>query len=258
MRLLSNSLATIATVGSRISTGTIALMFLLTALSGTRGYAGTLSGIPEIGDADTVVIGGQKIRLLDMDAPESDQLCLDHKGELWNCGIAARDVLKKETAGKIWDCQTTRLDRDHRWLSSCTVGGQDISGWMVREGWAMSPTHKGYSHRFDAEEKLAQAAKAGLWAGAFVAPWDWRRRNCRTEVRGSVAVPIDAERKLCGSPAVPPDPNCTIKATLGPKECIYHIEEQSSYGALRMSGRNKRWFCTKLEAEAAGCRGSKR
>lgn len=231
---------------------------LLMALSLHAVCAGTLTGVPEVGDADTVVIAGEKIRLLDVDAPESDQFCLDQKGAPWECGIAAREALKKETAGKVWKCETTRRDRDKRWLSSCTVSGQNISAWMVREGWAMSPTHKGYSHRFDLEEKRAREAQAGLWAGAFVAPWDWRRRNCKTEVHGATSVPIDAQRKLCGSPAIPPDPNCTIKATLGSKECIYHIEGQSSYGALRMSGSKKRWFCTKLEAEAAGCRLSKR
>jgi endonuclease YncB( thermonuclease family) len=231
---------------------------LFTAGSFQTVSAATFTGVPEIGDADTVTIAGEKVRLLDMDAPESDQLCLDHKGEFWECGIAAREALKKETLGKKWECETTRFDRNKRWLSSCTVGGKNISAWMVSEGWAMSPTHKGYSHRFDAEEQRAREAKAGLWAGAFVAPWDWRRRNCKTEVRGAFAVPIDAQRKLCGSPPIPPDPNCTIKATLGRSECIYHIERQSSYGALQMSGRNKRWFCTSVEAEAAGCRLSKR
>ncbi|MBR0798727.1 thermonuclease family protein [Bradyrhizobium jicamae] len=233
-------------------------LFLLAGLSLHAARAGTLTGVPEIGDGDTVVIAGEKIRLLDMDAPESDQLCLDQKGEFWECGIAAREALKKETTGKAWECQTTRLDRDKRWLSSCTVDGQNISAWMVREGWALSPTHKGYSHRFDAEERRAREAQAGLWAGAFIAPWDWRRRNCKTEVRGALQVPIDAQRKLCGSPPIPPDPNCTIKATLGRKECIYHVEGQASYGSLQMSGRNKRWFCTTSEAEAAGCRLSKR
>jgi endonuclease YncB( thermonuclease family) len=234
------------------------LVALWLASSLSAACAGMVVGVPEVGDADTVVIAGEKVRLLDMDAPESDQFCLNHNGEPWKCGLAARDALKQETAGKTWECETVRRDRDRRWLSSCTVGGQNISAWMVREGWAMSPTHKGFSHRFDAEEERAREKQVGLWAGAFIAPWDWRRRNCKTEVHGAVNVPIDAQRKLCGSPAVPPDPNCTIKATLGPKECIYHIDGQSSYGALQMSGRNKRWFCTKLEAEAAGCRLSKR
>jgi endonuclease YncB( thermonuclease family) len=236
----------------------IVLLFLIALFLIIPANAGTISGIPEITDADTVVISGTKIRLLDMDAPETEQFCLDQKGEAWNCGISARDALKKQSGGKVWNCETTRPDRDKRMLSSCTVDGQNISAWMVREGWAMSPTHKGYSHRFDAEEKVARAAQVGLWAGAFIAPWDWRRRNCKTEVRGALGVPIDAQRKLCGSPAIPPDPSCTIKATSRGGACIYHLEGGYFYGALKMAGSNKRWFCTKLEAEAAGCRASKR
>lgn len=109
----------------------------------------------------------------------------------------------------------------------------------------MSPTREGYSHRFDAEEKLARTARAGLWAGAFIAPWDWRRRNCKTQVHGALGVPIDAQSKLCGSPAIPPNPNFTIKATLSSKQCI--LKGQYFYGALKMSARNKRWFCSKLD-----------
>lgn len=220
--------------------------------------AGTVSGVPVITDADTVVISGTKIRLLDMDAPESDQYCLDQRGDPWNCGIAARDALKKYIGEKLWECKTTRLDRDKRMLSSCNVEGKNISQWMIREGWAMSPVHKGYSHQFDADQKIAREARAGIWAGAFIAPWDWRRRNCKTEVYGALAVPIDSQRKLCGSPATPPDPHCTIKATLRGGKCIFHLEGGYYYGALKMSGVNKRWFCSKLEAEAAGCRQSKR
>lgn len=220
--------------------------------------AADISGIPEITDGDTVVIAGTKLRLLDMDAPESDQFCLDQKSEPWNCGIDARDALRKKAGGKEWDCQTTRPDDHGRLLARCLVGQENISQWMVRGGWAMSPTHKGYSHRFDTDERAAREAQAGLWAGAFIAPWDWRRRNCKTEARGALAVPIDAQRKLCGSPAIQPDPSCTIKATSRGGQCIYHLDGGYFYGALKMSGSNKRWFCTEVEAQAAGCRRSKR
>jgi endonuclease YncB( thermonuclease family) len=235
-----------------------AILVFWTFLLACAARAGTVSGVPVITDADTVVISGTKIRLLDMDAPESDQYCLDQKAEPWNCGLAARDALKKQAGEKLWECQTTRVDRDKRMLSSCAVEGQNISQWMIREGWAMSPVHKDYSHQFDAEEKIARESRAGIWAGAFIAPWDWRRRNCKTEVHGALAVPIDAQKKLCGSPAVPLDPSCTIKATLRGGKCIFHLEGGYYYGALKMSGGNKRWFCSKLEAEAAGCRPSKR
>jgi endonuclease YncB( thermonuclease family) len=80
--------------------------------------AAEISGIPTITDGDTVVISGTKLRLLDMDAPESDQFCLNKNSEPWNCGIDAREALKKKTAGKEWDCQTTRPDDHGRMLAS--------------------------------------------------------------------------------------------------------------------------------------------
>jgi endonuclease YncB( thermonuclease family) len=54
-------------------------------------------------DGDTVQIGSTKIRLSGIDAPETDQLCLDAKGEGWACGLASRDSdlgprVKKEIA----------------------------------------------------------------------------------------------------------------------------------------------------------------
>ena len=234
------------------------LVALIAILSIGSTHAAEISGIPEIADGDTVVISGTKLRLLNMDAPESDQFCLDKHSEPWNCGIEARDALKKKAGGKNWICQTTRPDDHGRMLGSCLIEKENIRQWMVREGWAMSPTHKGYSHRFDADEQTARAAQAGLWAGAFIAPWHWRRRNCKTEVRGALGVPIDAQRKLCGSPSIPPDPSCTIKATSRGGQCIYHLDGGYFYGALKMSGSNKRWFCSEVEAQAAGCRRSMR
>jgi endonuclease YncB( thermonuclease family) len=55
--------------------------------------AQTLNGTATITDADTIVIGGETIRLQGVDAPETDQICLDSRGAVWNCGIDARDRL---------------------------------------------------------------------------------------------------------------------------------------------------------------------
>jgi endonuclease YncB( thermonuclease family) len=234
-----------------------ALLLPLLILVSTPAFSGELVGIPTITDGDTVVLRETKIRLLDMDAPETDQFCLDAQGQAWNCGIDAREALKAQVKGEEWRCQGEKNDRYGRLLASCTVRGENISRWMVKAGWAMSPIQKGYSHRFDKMEAKAREGNVGLWAGAFIAPWDWRLRNCKTEILGSISVPIDAQQRLCGSPSKPPDPNCTIKATLRSDQCIYHQEGGRYYGKIRMEGPNKRWFCSKIEAESAGCRPAK-
>jgi endonuclease YncB( thermonuclease family) len=234
------------------------MAFLWVAGARAADVAGTPSAIG-ITDGDTVVIAGRNIRLLDLDAPESDQVCLDYNGEFWRCGVAARDALIAWAATKQWRCHLTGERTYNRSLASCVVDGENVSQWMVRAGWALSPNNgKGYSHRFDADEQQARAYKAGLWSGAFYAPWNWRNRNCKTEVLGATNIPIDAQQKLCGSPDIPPDPNCTIKATVRVGKCIYHLPGDHYYGALKTTGRSKRWFCTEQEAEAAECRKSRR
>ena len=34
-----------------------------------------------------------------------------------------------------------------------------------------------YSKAYVAEEATARSAQQGMWAGAFIAPWDWRSRT---------------------------------------------------------------------------------
>lgn len=61
--------------------------------------AADLSGMPRIVDGDTLAIGATKVRLEGIDAPETDQVCLNASGVHWACGIDARDQLAAHIAG---------------------------------------------------------------------------------------------------------------------------------------------------------------
>jgi hypothetical protein len=139
------------------------------------------------------------------------------------------------------------------------VEGVNINRWLVHEGWAMSFVR--YSHIYDADERAARQAQTGLWSGAFIAPWDWRSRNTRTEILGAVSVPKDAQSILlsAASAASSPTPECTIKGNMTRSgECIYHVPGGRYYNSVKMDlSKGKRWFCSEEEAEAAGCRRSK-
>jgi endonuclease YncB( thermonuclease family) len=217
-----------------------------------------VTGMPRIVDGDTAQIGNTKIRFAGIDAPETDQVCLDAKGQKWACGVAARDALVKFSAGRPWDCDLSGMDRYGRALGKCFVEGDDISSWMVKSGWAMSFVR--YSHDYDRDEERARETKSGLWSGAFIAPWDWRHRNEQTVVLGAVTVPANAQKLLLGavSSEAAPIPDCVIKANVSGRECIYHLPGDRWYGKINMDGSGKRWFCTPAEAEAAGCRPPKR
>jgi endonuclease YncB( thermonuclease family) len=219
--------------------------------------AADITGVPRIVDGDTVQIDSTKIRLSGIDAPETDQLCLDPIGERWACGVTARDELIEHAGGGAWTCHATGTDRYGRSLAACEVDGQDIQQWMVRKGWALSFVR--YSHAYDADEEIARSAQAGIWVGAFIAPWDWRHRNIGTTILGAASVPMNAQTILlsAASASAAPDPACTIKANVGQSGCIYHQEGDRWYAKINMDGKGKRWFCSVQEAEAAGCRAPK-
>ena len=85
---------------------------------------------------------------------------------------------------------------------------------MVKSGWALSYVR--FSHDYDADEKAAREAKAGMWQGAFIAPWDWRVRNKKTAILGAAKPPANANAILLASASGPvaPSPDCTIKGNV--------------------------------------------
>jgi endonuclease YncB( thermonuclease family) len=222
--------------------------------------AADITGMAKVREGDHVVIGSSRIRLGGIDAPSVDQLCLNHTGERWTCGAAARDELAKHTDGKNWTCHVLRTDRRGRQIARCEVDGEDIQQWMVKNGWALSYVR--FSHDYDADEKAAREAKAGMWQGAFIAPWDWRVRNKKTTILGAAKAPANANATLLASASGPaaPSPDCTIKGNVnGAGECIYHKPTSRWYAQIKMKiSKGTRWFCSVEEAEAAGCRETRR
>ena len=86
------------------------------------------------------------------------------------------------------------------------------------------------------KRKRRSRAGAGLWAGTFDPPWEWRAA-------------IVAETA--------PD-DCVIKGNISRSgERIYHLPFQDHYDRTRISEEaGERWFCSEAEALAAGWRRS--
>lgn len=235
---------------------TAILLMLPPAIAG----AADITGVPKIRDGDQIQIGNSRIRLGGVDAPSSDQLCLNNSGERWTCGAAARDELIKHTNGKSWTCNVRQTDRRGRIVARCEVEGEDIQKWLVASGWALAYTR--FSHDYDSDEKAAREAKAGMWQGAFIAPWDWRARNKKTTILGAAKPPENASTILLASASgsVAPSPDCTIKGNVNRSgECIFHQPTSRWYAKIEMKiSKGTRWFCSVEEAEAAGCRETRR
>ena len=60
-----------------------------------------------------------------------------------------------------------------RELAVCYLGHRNLNDDMVRQGLALAYRHQ--SDDFAVTEAEARSRHIGVWAGSFVAPWDWRR-----------------------------------------------------------------------------------
>lgn len=148
---------------------TLAILGLL-ALLIARGFIGepeVTAGAARVADGDSLVIGGERIRLEGIDAPELGQSCV-RDGAEWPCGRQARDRLAQLTRGNTVSCQAYGRDRYDRLLARCTAAGVDLAGVMVEEGWAVA-----YGD-YEIVETEARRAGRGIWSGSFERPQDWR------------------------------------------------------------------------------------
>lgn len=120
-------------------------------------------------DGDSLVIEGREMRLKGLDAPEAHQTCTI-AGRETPCGREATVALRRWLLRGTLVCTGNEADRYGRLLVTCRVNGQDIGADLVRNGFALD--YGGYA----AEEREAQAAFRGVWAGTFERPEAYRRR----------------------------------------------------------------------------------
>jgi endonuclease YncB( thermonuclease family) len=238
---------------------TVILLALVIMQLSNACLADDVTGLARVIDGDTIAVGYRHVRLQGIDAPETDQVCLDVQGERWTCGITARERLFAHIGGRAITCASRGEDRYGRALATCSVGGENLNAWMVRDGWALAYVR--YSGEYVADEAAARAQRKGMWAGAFIAPWDWRHRDKHTVILGAFSVPIEAQANLLApaSSTAAPSPECIIKGNVNWQgERIYHMPGQASYATINMENPQKRWFCSEDDARAAGWRPAKR
>lgn len=129
-----------------------------------------LSGQATVIDGDTLMLGGQRIRLAGIDAPELRQICLKGSDD-WPCGRQARDLLENLIGGDFAACAADGSDRYGRPLAVCTAAGRNLNAAMVASGYAVA--YGGY----EAEQDTARRSRLGLWAGTFDEPRAWRKTH---------------------------------------------------------------------------------
>lgn len=126
-----------------------------------------IGGAARVVDGDTLDFGGaRRLRIAGIDAPELRQTC-ERDGRAYACGEAARDALRDLVRAGV-TCKVAGRDKYDRDLATCEAAGRDVGAALVERGMAVA-----YG-RYEAEERVARARVAGMWAGRFDQPSDWR------------------------------------------------------------------------------------
>lgn len=137
-------------------------------------FAGeTISGAVRAVDGDTLTFGDRRLRLIGIDAPELKQRCSRNNAD-YPCGLEAAAHLRALVKGQT-DCRTEGSDRYRRALVRCRSDGIDVNRAMVRSGHAVA-----YGD-YQMAEAEARSKGAGLWAGEFARPDDWRAEQGERE-----------------------------------------------------------------------------
>jgi endonuclease YncB( thermonuclease family) len=112
-------------------------------------------------DGGTLAADGAVIKLAGIAAREASATCKDARGKTWRCGAEAKAALAKLIRARAVTCTLPKSGEHNIFVARCSVGGTDLSGWMVRQGWAEPKDTN--------EDSLAEAAAAakkegiGLW-----------------------------------------------------------------------------------------------
>jgi endonuclease YncB( thermonuclease family) len=219
----------------------------------------------QVADGDTLILDGVTYRLDGIEAPQTDQTCLDDKGAVWRCGIEARDRLRDYVGQRDVRCTDRGKDGVYgkRRIGECWVANEAISmnQWLVQEGWALNVGRSAKS-RFKSDRDNAASNRKGLWKGCFVSPEALRRFTISTaSLLGAACPPPNnwqvRQMLFPDAPAMPPD--CAIKGRINLRSQVtgyrgvYHLPSCRSYERTRAPHR---WFCTEQEALAEGYRKS--
>lgn len=237
-----------------------ALIAVWLTVAATPGWAVETS----VTDGNTLILDGVTYRLDGIEAPQTDQTCLDEKGAAWTCGVTARDRLLEHVGKHDVRCTDRGADSIYRKkrIGECFIAGEatSLNQWMVQQGWALN--ERSAKGRFKADRDSAIAQRNGLWKGCFVSPEDLRRFTISTSALLGAGCPKPTNWKIRemlfpDSPAMPA--GCDIKGRINLRSQaagyrgIYHLPSCRSYAR---AGQAHRWFCSEQEAQAAGYRKS--
>lgn len=130
----------------------------------------------------TFQMGNMDIKLYGIDAPALTQTCLNLRGESYSCGHTSKQKLSKLLLNKTVECQLVAKIGPNDYTATCVIKGYDVGASMISIGWAVADRR--VTMVYVPYETQARKQHQGLWAGKFVAPWDFRAQMAHQSRNG--------------------------------------------------------------------------
>ena len=199
--------------------------------------AGQRIKVIRIIDGDTIEIeGGQKVRYIGIDAPET--VHPDMKVQCFGKEAAVKN--KELVEGKTVELEkdVSETDKYGRLLRYVYAEDIFVNDFLIRQGFAHASTYPPdvkYQDQLRAAEEEARSNNRGLWS------------QCD----------LSSQSSQPSSSSQPAD--CLIKGNISSSgEKIYHLPSQKYYDKTVIDeAKGERWFCSEEEAVSAGWRKSK-
>ena len=146
--------------------GRWALLLLLSfgvfAAAAPRAEAIVVMGQAAVVDPQTIVVGGQAIRLFGIAPPGRGSICLNRHRQQISCWEESTAILAELLAGRDWYCEGNNLDAAHRLIGICRDGSLVINEFLVARGWCRADRNRG--HALVPLEMNAKRLRLGIWA----------------------------------------------------------------------------------------------
>jgi endonuclease YncB( thermonuclease family) len=105
-------------------------------------------------------MGDRLVRLYGIYIPPTDETCYTFIRPI-PCGPRAVLALDFRIAGDFVHCTPRAVNPDGSIAANCSVGGEDLSEWMLQRGWALALPDAPF--QYAAMERIAQVRGIGIW-----------------------------------------------------------------------------------------------
>jgi endonuclease YncB( thermonuclease family) len=120
---------------------------------------GTLLYRPVAPAAGEIEAGGYTIRLAGIKVTPADRTCSDEAGRAWPCGAMARTAFRAWLRGRAAACDVP--SRPIEITTHCSLDGEDMALWLIRNGWAESD-----GGQYGDAETEAKRGKRGMFGAS--------------------------------------------------------------------------------------------